>query len=269
MRHAAGRALIYGAAVLIAAWVLFPLFLIAMAAFSPRAEIYKWPKSLIPSQLSLETFLFFLHSHGVLESTLNSIGVALLTIAFTLLLGAPAGYAIARYLFAGREAFKLGILMTKMFPVVILSIPLAVSFIRWGLYDTLPAVALLHTALALPFAIMITASVFAGVPRDLEEAALTLGCSRLQAFLRVALPLALPGLAAAALFTFVMSWNEVFAAIILTVHHRTLPAQVLVTLNESPLPFRFAGGFFMIIPALIVIFLIRRYLISLWGATLR
>jgi multiple sugar transport system permease protein len=123
----------------------------------------------------------------------------------------------------------------------------------------------MHTALALPFTILITSSVFASVPRDLEEAAMTLGCNRFQAFLRVALPLALPGLAAATLFTFVLSWNEVFAAVILTVRNRTLPALILTVLDESPLPYRFAGGFVMLVPSLIFMLFIRKYLFNLWG----
>ena len=83
------------------------------------------------------------------------------------------------------------------------------------------------------------------------------------------MPLALPGLAAAAIFTFVISWNEVFAATILTLRNRTLPAQVLSSLNDSPLYYRYAGGFFMIVPALVFIFLIRKYLLNLWGSTSR
>src|SRR5918911_1809234 len=93
-----------------------------------------------------------------------------------------------------------------------------------------------------------------------------MGCNRVEAFVRVALPLALPGLAAAAIFTFVISWNEVFAATILTLRTRTLPAQVLASLSTSPLAFKFAGGLFMVLPAIIFIFLIRKYLMNLWGS---
>jgi multiple sugar transport system permease protein len=126
-----------------------------------------------------------------------------------------------------------------------------------------------HAALALPTTVLITSSVFVAVPRDLEEAALTLGCTPVGAFWRVALALALPGLAAASLFAFVLSWNEVFAASILTVSNRTLPAQVLGALNESPLPFRFAGGFALIVPSLVFIFFIRRYLFTMWGRVVK
>jgi multiple sugar transport system permease protein len=127
----------------------------------------------------------------------------------------------------------------------------------------------LHTALALPTTVLITAAIFVGVSHEQEEAAMIFGASPLQAFLRVVAPQALPGIAAAAMFTFVLSWNEVLGATILTLNQRTLPAQVLTTLSDSPLAFRFAGGFALILPAIIFIAIMRRYLLNMWGTTLR
>jgi len=264
-RYIFNRVLIYGAAILLALWTLAPLYLVALAAFSARQATFQWPKPLLPTDFSTDTMEFFVNTKGVLGSVGNSVIVALLTIVASLLLGAPGGYALARFRFRGKEAISLGLLISKMFPTAILAIPLAVVFMQMDLYDTIWGVALVHTAMALPFVIIVTSGIFVGVPRDLEEAAQTLGCNRLQAFLRVVMPLALPGLAAAAIFTFVISWNEVFAATILTLRNRTLPAQVLTSLNDSPLYYRYAGGFFMIAPALIFIFLIRKYLLNLWG----
>jgi multiple sugar transport system permease protein len=212
---------------------------------------------------------FFVNSTGVIDSLKNSVIVAVVTLIVSSLIGAPAGYAMARFVFRGRDTFRIAVVSTRAFPVVILSIPLAVAFIRAGMYDTLWSVALMHTALALPFTILITASIFVSVPKDLEEAALTLGCSPFSAFVKVVLPLALPGLAAASIFTFVLSWNEVFAAVILTLRERTLPALVLSQLNDSPIPFRFAAAWFMMAPSLIFIFVIRKYLLGLWGRVAR
>lgn len=268
-RYIFNRILLYGGAVLLALWTLAPLYLVALAAFSARQATFQWPKPLLPTDFSTDTMEFFANTHGVMGSVGNSVIVALLTIAASLLLGAPGGYALARFRFRGKEAISMGLLISKMFPTAILAIPLAVVFIQMDLYDTIWGVALVHTAMALPFVIIVTSGIFVGVPRDLEEAAQTLGCNRLQAFLRVVMPLALPGLAAAAIFTFVISWNEVFAATILTLRNRTLPAQVLSSLNDSPLYYRYAGGFFMIVPALIFIFLIRKYLLNLWGSISR
>lgn len=268
-RQIASRGLLYVAAVLLAIWVLAPIYLITITAFSPREVVYAYPKNVIPREFSIETMRFFVNSTGVIDALQNSIIVALITLVASTLIGAPAGYAVARFAFRGRDAFRITVLSTRAFPVVILSIPLAVAFIRIGMYDTLWSVALMHTALALPFTILITSSIFISVPRDLEEAALTLGCTPFTAFVRVVLPLALPGLAAASIFTFVLSWNEVFAAVILTLRERTLPALVLSQINDSPIPFRFAAAWFMMAPSLIFIFIIRRYLLGLWGRVAR
>lgn len=262
---------VYGAALVIGLWVALPVLLIALAAFTPRDVLYQWPRPLWPKEFTLGTMLFFLRSTGVWNSTLNSVIVAVLTIGLAFLIAAPTGYALARYRFRGKDSMQLAMLAVKMFPATVLSIPLAVAFIRWGLYDTLIGVAVVHTALSIPFVTVIVTSVFVGISYELEEAAMTLGSSRFKAFLGVTLPMALPGLAAAAIFTFVLSWNEVFAATILTLDHRTLPALIVdsVISAGAPLPFRFAGGFFMVLPALIIIFLIRRYLLTLWGVTVR
>ncbi len=263
------RGLLYGGALLLALWVILPIYFIALAAFSTPEAVYDYPKQLVPRDVSTETLRFFLNSEGVLGSLWRSIEVAALTLAFSLGIGTPAGYALARFVFRGADTFRIAIVSTRAFPIVILSIPLAVMFLRWGIDDSILGVSLAHTALALPFAVLVTSSVFAGISVELEEAAMTLGCSRLTAFLKIALPLALPGLAAAAIFTFIISWNEVFAASILTLQNRTLPAQVLAVLEQSPLPYRFAGGFFMLAPSLVVIFVIRKYLFNMWGRVVR
>lgn len=263
------RAGVYALAVLMALWVLLPIYLLGVAAFSTQLGVYQYPKPFFPQPFSAETMAFFLRARGVIQATQSSVVVAVITIVLATVVGAPAGYAVARFAFRGRDAFRVLVVSTRAFPIVILSIPLAVTFINWGIYDSVYSLALMHTALALPFTILITSSVFASVPKDLEEAAMTLGCSRLGALLRVSLPLALPGLAAATLFTFVLSWNEVFAAVILTVTNRTLPALVLTQLNESPLPYRFAGGFFMLAPSLVFMLFIRRYLFNLWGRVVK
>jgi len=268
-RRMLGRAAVYAVAFLLALWVLVPIYLITVTAFSPRDLVFAYPKSLIPQQISADTISFFANSTGVMPALWRSVQVALTTLALSLAIGAPAGYALARYAFRGRNAFRLLIISTKAFPIVILSIPLAVAFIQAGIYGSIWSVALMHTALALPFTVLITSSVFVSVPRELEEAAQTLGCTPLRAFTKVSLPLALPGLAAAAIFTFVLSWNEVFAAVILTLRERTLPALVLTVLTQSPPPFRFAAAFFMLAPSLVVIFVIRRYLLGLWGRVIK
>jgi multiple sugar transport system permease protein len=234
-------------------------------AFSTPSNVRSFPKPAFPNPISTDTMTFFINAEGILSSTGNSIVVALMTFVMSTLIATPASYAIARFIFRGRDAVRLGILSVRAFPIVILAVPLAVTFINFGMYDSVFSVALLHTALVLPTSVLVIASVFASVPFELEEAAQVFGCTPFQAFWRVVIPLTLPGIAAAGLFAFVTSWNEVFGAMLLTLTNRTLPAQILFSLDKASDPFKFAGGFFMLIPSLIFIFFIRRYLFSMWG----
>lgn len=263
------RALLQLACVAITVFMGFPVYLITLAAFSSPQTLNAFPKSLLPQAVSTETISTFLSSTGVVPAFLNSLSVGLGTLVLALLVGAPAGYAIARFVFRGRDTYQLLMLMTRALPIVVLSIPLSEIFLIAGLFDTVLAVTLVHAVLSLPTTILITASVFISVPRDIEDAAQLFGCTRLEAFRRVVLPMALPGIAASAIFTFVLSWNEMLAAAVLTLNNRTLPALVLTTLSESPQPFRFAGGFALVVPALLFILLMRRYLLNMWGSTIR
>jgi multiple sugar transport system permease protein len=247
------------------AWVLLPIYLIALGALGGRATVYQWPKSFLPTNVSWSMLSAFLEVEGIWHAALNSVIAAALCMVFSIALGAPAGYALARFQFRGQNAYRLLIMLTRAFPLAMLALPLTVSFIKLGLYDTPLGVSLVHTALALPFAVLISSSLFLGIPRELEEAAWVFGCSRIEAFRKVVLPLALPGIAAAAIFAFVISWNEVFAASVLTVRERTLTAYLLTVLSESPVPFRLAGGLLLIVPSVAFIFAVRRYLFAMWG----
>ena len=260
----AGRFLFAMAVVISLCW-LVPVALIKLSARGPREAATAWPKAWWPSPFSLETLQFFVGFTGVWQAVLNSVIVALLTMVMSVLLGAPAGYALARFDFKGQDLYRVLVVMTRAFPLAILALPLVTRFMAVGLYDTHLGVALVHTALALPFAILVSSSLFMAIPRELEEAAWTLGCNRLQGFLRIVAPLALPGLAAAMVFSFVVSWNEVFAASVLTLKQRTLTAYLFASLEESPLHFRFAGGFFLVLPSIVFIFAVGTYLVSLWG----
>lgn len=259
------RWLMWSAIAALCAWVLVPIYLVALGALGGRQGVYQWPKTGLPSGISLEPFILFVQTEGVVRSFFNSLGAAGITVVLSIALGAPAGYALARYNFRGKDSFRLLVLLTRAFPLAILALPLTVSFIRFGLYDTVWGVGLIHTVLALPFAALVTQGIFLGVPRELEEAAWIFGCTRIQAFLKVVVPLALPGIMATAVFAFVISWNEVFAAAVLTVRNRTLTAYLLTVLSESPMHYRFAGGLLLILPSVIFIFAVRRYLFAIWG----
>jgi len=252
------------ATVLLCLWVLVPIYFLFVNAISSSADVTAFPKRLVPD-MDLESLGFFTNYQGVARASWNSLLVALVTMVIAIGIGAPAGYALSRFDFHGKGAFRVLVLLTRAFPLPLLALPLAILYIRVGLDDTVIGIAIVHALLAMPFAVLINYSLFSGIPVELEEAAWTLGCNRLQAFRKVIFPLVLPGITASAIFAFVISWNEVFAAAVLTIEHRTLPAFLLQNLNSAPLHLKFAGGAMLVMPALIFIFLVRKYLFAMWG----
>jgi multiple sugar transport system permease protein len=259
-----GRFLFRASVVLLCAWVLVPIYFLMVNTLSSPEAVNSFPKSFIP-EFDLGSLTFFANFAGMLKALKNSVIVASFTMVMAIAFGAPAGYALSRFEFRGKETFRVLILLTRAFPLPLLALPLAVLFIRTGLDDTLFGLALVHTTLAIPFAVLITFSLFSGIPIELEEAAWTLGCTRFTAFTKVVLPLIAPGIAASAIFAFVISWNEVFAAAVLTIENRTLTAFLLQSLDTSPLHLKFAGGFILVVPALVFIFAVRKYLFAMWG----
>ncbi len=262
--RSAGRFLYIAGVVFLMAWVLVPLYFLLINTLSSPEAVNSFPKSFIP-EFDLGSLQFFAGFDGMLRALWNSVAVAGITMVISITISAPAGYALSRFHFPGKYLFRLLILLTRAFPLPLLALPLAVMFIRTGLDDTVFGLALVHTTLAIPFAVLITYSLFSGIPMELEEAAWTLGCTRITAFTKVILPLILPGIAASAIFAFVISWNEVFAAAVLTIENRTLTAFLLQNLDTSPLHLKFAGGFILVVPALIFIFAVRKYLFAMWG----
>jgi multiple sugar transport system permease protein len=262
------RRLLLVGAVIATIWVVLPIYFLVVNAWSSQDAVNAFPKAFVP-EMNHESLSFLLGFDGVLSSLVNSLIVAAITMIFSIGLGAPAGYALARYEFRGKGTFRLLILLTRAFPLPLLALPLTVLYIRLGVDDTLVGLALVHTMLALPFAVLITFSLFSGVPTELEEAAWVFGCTKAQAFRRVVLPIALPGLAASAIFAFVISWNEVFASSVLMIQNRTLTAFLLQNLDVSPMHMKFAGGALLVLPAATFMFLIRKHLFAMWGISNR
>jgi multiple sugar transport system permease protein len=272
-KYALKRVAFYTLVFTAVAWILVPIIVSFLYGFTTKTDYYD-PHKIIPTSYTTEYVKTILFTLGAWDGIKNSVIVATLTIIISFILGIPAGYSIAKFVFPGKDTIKLSIIALRMFPIPVMAIPLIVLYIRLHLVDTLLGVALAHTAMALPFVVLITSSIFAGVSKEYEEAAMVFGLTRFGSFLKITLPLALPGLAAAAMFTFVMSWNEVFVASVLTLTHRTLPAQILSIMAGSsggaaPDYYKFAAAFIMTLPAMLFIFFARKYLVTMWGITLK
>ena len=210
---------------------------------------------------------FFSVTRDAVPALIRSLEIALITIVISLTIGGMAGYAFARYLFKGRDALKFSVLFVRMFPGVAIAIPMVIILANMGLYDQPLGLALIYSVGAIGLTVWITASIFLGIPISLEEAAMVFGATKLQAFIRITLPLAFPGLAAAAMYTFLGAWNETVAAIILTQFHPTFSVVVYQTLlgATGQINLAAAGGIAMAIPAVFFTFILRKYINQMWG----
>lgn len=210
---------------------------------------------------------FFSVTRDAVPALIRSLEIAAITILISLSIGGMAGYAFARYLFRGRDALKFSVLFVRMFPGVAIAIPMVIILANMGLFDQPLGLALIYSVGAIGLTVWITASIFLGIPVSLEEAAMVFGATKLQAFIKITLPLAFPGLAAAAMYTFLGAWNETVAAIILTQFHPTFSVVVYQTLlgATGQVNLAAAGGISMAIPAVFFTFFLRRYINQMWG----
>lgn len=211
--------------------------------------------------------LFFQVVNGAPQAVLNSLMVAFATIAISLTIGGMAGYAFARYFFKGKNILKLSVLFVRMFPAVSIAIPMVIILGRMGLYDKPIGLSLVYSVGQISMSIWITASVFMSIPVSLEEAAMIFGTSKFGAFRHVTLPLALPGLAACAMYSFIGSWNEVISAVVLTQFNPTFPVVVYKALvgSQGQINLITAGSVAQALPAIIFTLIIRKYIIQMWG----
>lgn len=169
-----------------------------------------------PTEWSFASYAYVLKDRAFKTVVFNSLQIALLTIGFSTLLGVPAAYGLSRLPWSVRVACLTGLLSIRLFPDVSSVISVTQVFISLNLQNTRMGAALAHTLLALPYIIYIIIGVFESIPRDLEEQAMVMGASRLQALRRVVVPLAMPGIIAAAVYTFLLSWDEfIFAYFLL------------------------------------------------------
>jgi len=210
---------------------------------------------------------FFKITRDALPALLRSLQIAAMTIVISVIIGGMAGYAFARYTFKGRDALKFSVLFVRMFPGVAIAMPMVILLANIGFYDRPIGLSLVYSVGSIALTIWITASIFLGIPESLEEAAVVFGASKLQAFLHITLPLALPGLAASAMYIFLGAWNETVSALILTQFNPTFAVVVYQSLLGSigQVNLAAAGGLMMAFPSLVFTFFIRRYINQMWG----
>ena len=250
--------------------MLLPLALSVLASFKSTAEAAAVPPTYVPRAITLDSYeRLWTYQAGLPTYLLNSLGTALLTIAFILGLTVPAGYGLARFPIPGKELIFVLLLLALIIPYQALLTPIFLMFAQLKLTNSLIGLAILHTVIQLPFSLYILRNSFAAVPRELEEAAVVDGATSWQVLLRIFIPAITPAIITVALFAFVTSWNEFLGALVMMSKGSsfTLPVILAAARTETSLGgtdwgMLQAGVTISIIPCVGVYLLLQKYYVS-------
>lgn len=271
---------LYVAVAAIVVWSLGPFYVLLNASFSKTEAIISQPPSWFPTDPTLANYRATIFGEQVKDSSgpnvqakaimismKNSAIVAIGVTLINLIIGAPAGYAFARYGRYKAVSFALWLLMlTRMIPALSLAVPFFMIFRKVGLIDTKIGLIIALTSVILPLTVWILKGYFETLPPNLERAALVDGCTRLQAFRRVVAPVALPGMVAAGIFCFLVAWNEFVYAILLTstLDSQTLPTRIAQFVSDQRVynpGLLFAAGALAVIPPVLITLGFQRFLL--------
>lgn len=249
--------------VLILVFNFFPIVWLGLTAF-------KLPKDAFTTKVifepTLENFRFIFISGPRLFGPLvvNSTLISALTVAIAIPLAAMCAYAFSRFLFMGKDALLLGVLVTQFIPPVVIVLPFFTLFKELRLLDTRIALIILNLSFVLPFAIWMIKGFIDGIPTEIEEAALVDGCTRFQTLRYVTFPLVMPGAITAAVFGFIQSWNEFLFALIMTRSKATTLTVGLLTFDAQRgvrWEAMAAAGLIVMVPMFILGLAIRKYFV--------
>ncbi|HEU4377227.1 MAG TPA: carbohydrate ABC transporter permease [Hyphomicrobiaceae bacterium] len=248
----------------------FPFAWMISTTFKQSHEIFATPPTLIPRTWTLGNLQRLFAETRALTYLRNSTVVSLSTVAMTIAVATPAAYSLTRFRYSGREQIAAAVLFTYMFAPIMIIIPFYVMMRFLGLTNTHFGLVLAYTAFCLPFSLWMLRSFFQSIPLDIEQAAMIDGANRLQTVLYVVLPLAVPGVAATSIFTFILTWNDyIFARILISADElKTLPVGIADLYNASVVDWGMimASGLLILTPVMGVFFIIQKYMVAGLGA---
>lgn len=252
----------------VAALVVLPLILVVLTSFKPDVEIRTYPPNLVPQHPTLQNYVQLFQIFPFARQFGNSLGVSVASAILTIAIAAPAAYAMTRFKSLAVDSVSLVGLVAFMLPGILIAVPVfRVVYLVHGL-DSPPVLTALYTLFLLPLAVWQLRSYFAGISREVEDAALVDGATRFQAFYLVVLPQAVPGLLGTAALTFCLAWNEyLFASLILfTPDNETLSVGMAHTLVGSYGIYSWgillAGASLMTVPVLVAFLYVQRRLVG-------
>lgn len=243
---------------------LMPLVILVYTSVKTEAQIFStsWSWLIVPT---MDNYRSVISENNVDRYMMNSLKISISATLITLMLGTMCAYAMARFRFMGREPLSYSTLILRTLPPAVLAVPVFVIWQAWGIGDTLSGVVLVYVALNLPFTIWLLYGFIDQLPIELEEAAAIDGCGPFRVFWKIVLPLLKPGLAAAAIFTFRLAWNEFILSFILTNRlTRTLPASISNFITDSGVEWGkiMAAGVLIALPPLIFTFIAAKQIIT-------
>ena len=246
--------------VLLAVFVLFfygPLINMVMLAF---ADTYDVP-AVLPQQWGVKWWQFVFAQKDLVSSMVQSFVVAILTTTISMVVCIPAAYSIARFKFPGRKGFMLSFLLTNAFPKLGIYTSIAILFYKYNLMGTLTGVIIIHMINSMMFMVWLPASAFRSVHRQQEEAARDVGAGPVRTFFKISFPLAMPGIAVAALYTFLGSMEEAQGTMLVGLGRiKTMPVQMYGIILDYPGQAGAVFALLLIIPSAILIFAMRKYI---------
>jgi multiple sugar transport system permease protein len=218
----------YAILTLASAVVLIPTLWMISTAFKSNEEVMVTPPAWIPDHPTIDSFIRIWKDYPFTDYFLNSVYIVVASTLITIVFSALAGYGASRFKFRGKGAFLSFLLVTQMFPSIMLLIPFYKVLKTFGLIDTQWGLIVVYIAFAIPMCTWMMLGFFQGIPKELDEAAMIDGCSQIRTFVQIILPLSLPGLAATAIYSFLIGWNEyMFAFILVTTETlKTLPVGI-------------------------------------------
>lgn len=200
--------------ILLTAIMLFPLYWMVMVSLTPRSELLKRPPTLVPDTITLDGYVRAINDQFPFLG--NSLAVALGSVVLTLVIAAPAAYALARLSPVGAGAVTFGLLVAQMVPGIVMATGFYAIYADLGLLNTLPGLILADSTLAVPFAVLVMRAFMAGIPRELLQAATIDGAGAFRTFRSIVLPLSRNAIITVALFAFLFAWSDFLFAVILT-----------------------------------------------------
>lgn len=254
-------------------FTLFPIYWTINTAFKPEGEIMNRPLEYAPLNPTVENFVMAWNNVGFATFMKNSLIVGVSTVIVVLICSTLSGYALARYQFKGKRAFMLMLLCTQFIPRSMMIIPLFIIFKNLGLISSPLALIITYTAIEIPFTTILMSGFIANVPKELEEAAMIDGCTKLQSIRHVVFPLLLPGIVATGVFTFIYTWNEFLIALMLTNRQDrfTLPVGLSTMMGEFNVNYGAlaAGSVIALIPAVILFAYAQKHLVNGMGGAVK